>query len=87
MCGITGIFNIDGKPVSINLLKKMTDVVKHRGPDGEGFWSDSFVGFGHRRLSIIDLSPLGHQPMQNDNGSLVIAYNGEVFNFQNIRIE
>ena len=87
MCGITGIFNIDGKPVSINTLKKMTDIVKHRGPDGEGFWTDSFIGFGHRRLAIIDLSPLGHQPMQTEDGSLVITFNGEVYNFQNLRIE
>ncbi len=87
MCGITGIFNIDGKPVAINTLKKMTDVIAHRGPDGEGFWNSSFVGFGHRRLAIIDLSPLGHQPMQNEDGSRVIVYNGEVYNFQNIRVE
>jgi asparagine synthase (glutamine-hydrolysing) len=87
MCAIAGIFNIGGRPVSINILKNMTDIVKHRGPDGEGFWTKSFIGFGHRRLAIIDLSPLGHQPMQNDDGSLVIVYNGEVYNFQNIRIE
>ncbi len=87
MCGITGVFNIDGKPVSVPVIKKMTDIIKHRGPDGEGFWVDSFIGFGHRRLSIIDLSPLGHQPMQNDGGSLVITYNGEVYNFPNIKME
>ena len=87
MCGITGIFNIDGKPVSINILKKMTDIIRHRGPDGEGFWVDSFIGFGHRRLAIIDLSPMGHQPMQNDDGSLIITYNGEIYNFLNLRVE
>ncbi len=87
MCGIAGIVNTDGRPVSTTVLKKMTDAVKHRGPDGEGFWSNSYVGLGHRRLSIIDLSPLGHQPMQNDEGTLVITYNGEVYNFQNIRVE
>jgi len=87
MCGITGIFNIDGKPVSINTIKKMTDIIRHRGPDGEGFWVDSFIGFGHRRLAIIDLSPLGHQPMQNDDGSLIITYNGEIYNFINLRVE
>src|SRR6266550_7375013 len=87
MCGITGIFNIDGRPVSMATLRRMTDVVRHRGPDGEGFWSNSFVGFGHRRLAIIDLSPLGHQPMQTDDGSLVITYNGEIYNFQNLRVE
>jgi asparagine synthase (glutamine-hydrolysing) len=87
MCGIAGIFNVDGKPVSINILKKMTDSIAHRGPDGEGFWTNNYVGFGHRRLAIIDLSPLGHQPMQNEDGNFVIIYNGEVYNFLNIRIE
>ncbi|CAN5394439.1 asparagine synthase (glutamine-hydrolyzing) [soil metagenome] len=87
MCGITGIFNIDGAPVSISLLRKMTDKIAHRGPDGEGFYTDSFIGFGHRRLAIIDLSPLGHQPMQSEDGNYIITYNGEVYNFQNIRME
>jgi len=87
MCGIAGIFHIDGKPVSTPLIKKMTDVIAHRGPDSEGFWVNSFVGFGHRRLAIIDLSPLAHQPMANDDGSLVITYNGEVYNYQNLRLE
>lgn len=87
MCGITGIFNIDGRPVSVPVLKKMTDVVTHRGPDSEGYWTDSFIGFGHRRLSILDLSPAGHQPMMSDDGRYVIIYNGEVYNFQNLRVE
>lgn len=87
MCGITGIFNTNGSPVSINILREMTNIVEHRGPDGEGFWTNSFVGFGHRRLAIIDLSPSGHQPRQNEDGSLIITYNGEIYNFQNIRIE
>ncbi|MGH1366146.1 MAG: asparagine synthase (glutamine-hydrolyzing) [Calditrichia bacterium] len=87
MCGITGIFNITGKPVSINTLREMTDVVAHRGPDGSGFWTQSFVGFGHRRLAILDLSPSGHQPMQTEDGNFVISYNGEVYNYQNLRIE
>jgi asparagine synthase (glutamine-hydrolysing) len=87
MCGIAGIFNINGSPISINILKKMTDAIKHRGPDSEGFWTGSFIGFGHRRLAILDLSPLGHQPMQNDDGNLIIIYNGEVYNYMNIRIE
>jgi asparagine synthase (glutamine-hydrolysing) len=87
MCGIVGIFNVVGKPISINILRKMTDSIVHRGPDGEGYWTNSFIGFGHRRLAIIDLSPLGHQPMQNDDGSLIITYNGEVYNFLELRIE
>jgi len=87
MCGIAGIFNLNNAPVSVSLLKKMTDIISHRGPDGEGFWVDSNIGFGHRRLAIIDLTPLGHQPMQTDDGNFIITYNGEVYNFQNIRIE
>lgn len=87
MCGITGIFNVDERPVSVNVLRKMTNKVRHRGPDGEGFWTNSYIGFGHRRLAVIDLTPLGHQPMQNDDGSIIITYNGEVYNFPNLRIE
>jgi len=87
MCGITGIFNVDGSPVSIRILKKMTDAIKHRGPDGEGFWTDSFVALGHRRLAIIDLSSMGHQPMQTEDGRFIITYNGEVYNFQNLKIQ
>ena len=63
MCGIVGQVNFDNSPVSPSFLKKMTDCIKHRGPDGEGHWIEENVGLGHRRLSIIDLSPAGHQPM------------------------
>lgn len=87
MCGITGIFNVNGAPVSVSVLKRMTDVVQHRGPDGEGIWTSSFIGFGHRRLAILDLSPLNHQPMQSTDGSVILTYNGEIYNFQNLRIE
>jgi len=87
MCGITGIFNVDGAPVSVSVLKRMTDAVQHRGPDGEGVWTSSFVGFGHRRLAIVDLSALNHQPMASNDGSVILVYNGEIYNFQNIRLE
>jgi asparagine synthase (glutamine-hydrolysing) len=87
MCGITGEFNSDGRPVSIQTIKRMTDIVKHRGPDGEGYWTESFVGFGHRRLAIIDVSPGGHQPMKTDDGALVITYNGEIYNHVSLRAE
>lgn len=87
MCGITGVLNINGAPVSISVLKRMTDAVAHRGPDGEGVWTSSFVGFGHRRLAILDLSPLNHQPMQSTDGSVILVYNGEIYNFQNLRVE
>jgi asparagine synthase (glutamine-hydrolysing) len=87
MCGITGIFNLNGKPVSAVILRKMTDAIAHRGPDGEGFYTDSFIGFGHRRLAIIDLSPAGHQPMMTRDGNYVLIFNGEIYNFQELRIE
>lgn len=69
------------------LLRGMTDAIAHRGPDGEGFFTDSFVGLGHRRLAIIDLSPAGHQPMITPDGRYALAYNGEVYNFQELRAE
>jgi asparagine synthase (glutamine-hydrolysing) len=87
LCGITGIFNLNGEPVSPVILRKMTDAVAHRGPDGEGFYIDSFIGLGHRRLAIIDLSPAGHQPMITSDGQYVLSYNGEIYNFQQLRVE
>jgi asparagine synthase (glutamine-hydrolysing) len=87
MCGITGIFNLNGEPASPVVLRRMTDAIAHRGPDGEGFYVDSFVGLGHRRLAIIDLSPAGHQPMLTPDGRYAIIYNGEVYNFQELRVE
>jgi asparagine synthase (glutamine-hydrolysing) len=87
MCGICGIFNLNGEPVSPVNLRKMTDAMVHRGPDGEGFYIDSFIGLGHRRLAIIDLSPAGHQPMITTDGQYAISYNGEVYNFQELRVE
>ncbi|MFH0873030.1 MAG: asparagine synthase (glutamine-hydrolyzing), partial [bacterium] len=87
MCGITGIFNLNGEPVSPVVLRKMADAIAHRGPDGEGFYIDSFVGLGHRRLAIIDLSPAAHQPMMTPDGQYVLSYNGEIYNFQELRVE
>lgn len=87
MCGICGIFNLNGEPVSPVILRKMTDTIAHRGPDGEGFYIDSFLGLGHRRLAIIDLSPAGHQPMLTPDGQYALIYNGEIYNFQELRIE
>jgi len=87
MCGIAGILNTDGRPVAEDVLKKMTDVIAHRGPDDEGVYVDGSVGLGHRRLSIIDLSSAGHQPMLSPDGRYVISYNGEIYNFQELRKE
>jgi asparagine synthase (glutamine-hydrolysing) len=87
MCGIVGVCNLYGEPVSTDLLKRMTDIIAHRGPDGEGHYADGPVGLGHRRLAVIDLSPAGQQPMANETGDVVITYNGEVYNFQELRAE
>ena len=85
MCGIAGYVNFDGSPVSYNNLKKMTDAIFHRGPDGEGHWYESNVGLGHRRLAIIDLSNRAQQPMTSFTNRYIITYNGEVYNFRDIR--
>ncbi len=128
MCGITGIFNLDGGSVDIGLLTKMADSIKHRGPNGEGYllvnireksfelaggndtpeavFSSTYpfsprqkigvfvsqpsnfnLAFGHRRLAIIDLSPAGHQPMCNEDGTIWIIYNGEIYNYLELRKE
>jgi asparagine synthase (glutamine-hydrolysing) len=87
MCGIAGYLQFNGDAVSPVVLRRMGEVIAHRGPDGEGVFSDGPCGLVHRRLAIIDLSPAGHQPMATEDGRYVISYNGEVFNFQELRIE
>lgn len=87
MCGITGFFALDGRPASPALLQRMTDAVAHRGPDGEGIFTDGALGFGHRRLAIIDLSAAASQPMRSVDGRYVITYNGELYNFPELREE
>lgn len=87
MCGIVGIFNIDRKPVNKSMLEAMIRIVKYRGPDDEGFYTDEFIGLGQCRLSIIDLSPAGHQPMSNADKSLWIVFNGEIYNYIELKKE
>jgi asparagine synthase (glutamine-hydrolysing) len=87
MCGIAGIFHRDGAPAAPLKLQAMTDALAHRGPDGEGHFVDGCVGLGHRRLAIIDLTPLGHQPMATPDGRYTLTYNGEVYNFRELRTE
>ena len=87
MCGIAGIVNYKGAPVAPPVLQAMTDAIAHRGPDGEGHWIEEGVGFGHRRLAIIDLSPLAHQPMMSHDNRYVLSYNGEIYNFRELRTE
>ncbi|MGB4116688.1 MAG: asparagine synthase (glutamine-hydrolyzing) [Polaromonas sp.] len=87
MCGITGIIHLDGASVAPPILQRMTDAIAHRGPDGEGHWIEGNVGLGHRRLAILDLSPAGHQPMVSADHRYVFSYNGEVYNFKELRSE
>jgi asparagine synthase (glutamine-hydrolysing) len=81
MCGITGIFNTNQAPVDKELLQAMTNTLLHRGPDDEGLYVNGCIGLGHRRLSILDLSPAGHCPMPDIQQRAWITYNGEVYNY------
>ena len=82
MCGIAGIFDTRGRrPVDRDLLARMTDVLRHRGPDDSGMHVVPGLGLGHRRLSIIDLSPLGHQPLFNEDNTVCVTFNGEIYNY------
>ena len=87
MCGVAGIVNFNGDAVSPVTLKRMTDAIAHRGPDGEGHWVEGNVGLGHRRLAVIDPSPLGHQPMISADHRYVLCYNGEIYNYRELRTE
>lgn len=83
MCGICGFYGIRDR----QLLAAMSGVLVHRGPDDSGLYEDEFVGLGHRRLSIIDLSPQGKQPMSNEDKSVWLVFNGEIYNFRPLRAE
>ncbi len=86
MCGIVGVVNLDGAPFrDAELLARMTRCLTHRGPDDEGTYQAGPVGFGQRRLSILDLSPAGRQPMKSSDGRRVIVYNGEIYNYRELR--
>ncbi len=83
MCGICGLLDLN-RAVDVNLLAKMGNSILHRGPDDGGFFTDSSLGLGHRRLSIIDVDA-GRQPMFNEDGTLAIVFNGEIYNFKELR--
>ena len=86
MCGICGKLNFErNNRVSPALIREMLDTIRHRGPDDEGTYHGSQVGLGHRRLSIIDLNT-GHQPLSNEDGSVWIVFNGEIYNYQELRV-
>jgi asparagine synthase (glutamine-hydrolysing) len=86
MCGICGVINKTHHPVATDLLQSMSRTMRHRGPDDEGVWTGESAGLGFQRLSIIDLSG-GHQPMSNEDDTLRIVFNGEIYNFQALREE
>jgi len=91
MCGICGFIDQNKNPLVDDAgLRRMCLSLKHRGPDDEGFYLKnglSHIGLAHRRLSIIDLSPLAHQPMANENGTVWIVFNGEIYNYNELRPE
>lgn len=88
MCGIAGVFARDGADIDERLVRAMRDTMTHRGPDDEGLWArpnGNDVVLGHRRLSIVDLSPAGRQPMANEDGTVVVTFNGEIYNHEDLR--
>jgi asparagine synthase (glutamine-hydrolysing) len=87
MCGIAGAVNLAGSSIEQSLLRRMTDAIAHRGPDGDGHWHEGPVGLGHRRLAIIDLSDAGRQPMFSADQRYVLTYNGELYNYRELRAE
>src|SRR5215210_3565658 len=84
VCGIAGIRRTDGKPVDYEMLRAMANQLRHRGPDAMDCWSDGAVGLAHTRLSIIDLHG-SQQPMASSNGRRHLVFNGEIFNYQQLR--
>jgi asparagine synthase (glutamine-hydrolysing) len=85
MCGIVGIYQSKGFHGDAGLLLKAAGMLKKRGPDDTGAWHDEYIGMGHRRLAILDLTETGHQPMISDDGRYVIVFNGEIYNYQELR--
>ena len=87
MCGICGIFDLEQQPGNGERVRRMAGTLAHRGPDNDGFYASPLCHLGHRRLRIIDLSPLGHQPMSNEDGSVWVSFNGEIYNYLDLRPE
>ena len=86
MCGISGFYSNSNFSTN-QIIRKMNNIISHRGPDFSGIWQDDTVGIalGHQRLSIIDTSAAGNQPMQSNSGQLILTYNGEIYNHIDIR--
>ncbi len=88
MCAIAGkVFFDPRRKAQAALIEKMTDLMAHRGPNDRGFYVRENVAFGHRRLSILDLSSAGHQPMGNEDGTVWVVFNGEIYNYKQLRAD
>ena len=87
MCGLVVMLGLGDRPADAAILTRMAQSIAHRGPDDSGLYLDQHVGFGFRRLSILDLTPAGHQPMCSEDGQLVIVFNGEIYNYIELRDE
>lgn len=87
MCGICGVIHFDGSPIDEAGLNRMVESIHHRGPDDSGVWVGGGIGLGNTRLAVIDLSAAGHQPLSNETGDVWIAFNGEIYNFQSLRLD
>ncbi len=87
MCGLVVMLGLAGRPADAAVLSRMARSIAHRGPDDSGLYLHQQVGFGFRRLAILDLSPAGHQPMCSEDGQLVIVFNGEIYNYIELREE
>ena len=85
MCGIVGILRFDGRSVRPEEIQQMNDSIRHRGPDDHGALIENGVGLGMRRLSIVDLSPWGHQPLYYEDESVAVIFNGEIYNHRDLR--
>jgi asparagine synthase (glutamine-hydrolysing) len=87
MCGIVGVFNLNGEPFALNNLKLMSETISHRGPDGDGYFVDNQIGLAHKRLAILDVSSKGAQPMTSKDGNWIITFNGCIYNFLELKQE
>jgi len=87
MCGFSAVITLHGATADVDIARRMADVLRHRGPDDSGTYASGGVAFGFRRLSILDLSPSGHQPLVSEDGDLAIVFNGEIYNYVEVRAE
>lgn len=87
MCGILGQFNLDNTPILKSNFSKMLEKIGHRGPDGDGIYMHDYIALGHKRLAILDTSPLGSQPMSSKNGEWVVVFNGCIYNFLELKLD